>query len=201
MKGKERDERVSEVWCTDSGDRLDVLAVQWTQAADRGGDREGAARASSALGGGRGRDVRGGLYRSTGRLLYDPQHDRLGCGPWWCILDACDELLRFYRYQAQREDRVILQAPAWGAHVSVVRGETVPKPAAWGKYAGEEIEFSYDPEIGWGNNTVYWWLDVQCPRLEDIREELGLPRKPPYRLHLTLGKKIGEVVKLKDFTK
>ena len=140
-------------------------------------------------------------FSSTGKLVYDPKLERLGCEPWWCIVDTCDDLLRFYRYQAQKEDRIILQPPAWGSHISVVRGERIPKSEAWGRYQHEKIEFYYDPSIGWANNTVYWWLDVTCPRLEDIREELGLSRKPPYRLHITLGKKIGDIVKLKDFTK
>lgn len=65
-------------------------------------------------------------------------------------------------------------------HISVVRREVPTNLKAWGKYEGERIEFFYSHDIQRDNQ--YWWLDCFSTRLEEIREELGLPltsfRKP-----------------------
>jgi len=83
-------------------------------------------------------------------------------------------------------------------HITVVRvhKEKVPNKEYWDKYAGEEIEFSYSPIVHEG--SVYYWLNVFCVRLEEIRRELGLSVVSEYTLppegfikcfHMTLGNK------------
>jgi hypothetical protein len=42
----------------------------------------------------------------------------------------------------------------------------------WGKYENQEISFDYSGVVREG--VVYFWLDVYCRDLEDIRAELGL---------------------------
>lgn len=72
--------------------------------------------------------------------------------------------------------------PRYAPHVTVIRSE-MEEPLvkeAWGKYEGEEIEFFYDPQIKEG--SVYFWLDVYCVKLENIRLELGLPATSMYTL-------------------
>lgn len=74
------------------------------------------------------------------------------------------------------------------AHVSVVRGFEMPLyKDMWGIYEGERVEFSYNAEIK--NDENYYWLDVQCKRLNEIRIELGLTSYLWYRssFHLTIG--------------
>jgi len=63
----------------------------------------------------------------------------------------------------------------WSAHITLVRpGKEVPiNTEHWGKYEGESIEFLYEPRVYSGK--VYYWLNIWCKRLEDIRLELGLP--------------------------
>jgi hypothetical protein len=43
----------------------------------------------------------------------------------------------------------------------------------WGKYEGEPLTFLYEPYVYEG--TVYYWLNIWCVRLEEMRRELGLP--------------------------
>jgi hypothetical protein len=50
----------------------------------------------------------------------------------------------------------------------------------WGKYEGQEIDFSYENVIHSG--TVYYWLNAFSTKLEEIREELGLPVSSQYTL-------------------
>ncbi len=64
--------------------------------------------------------------------------------------------------------------PRYAPHISVIRRENPVNMENWGKHEGEIITFDYDPEARFGNE--YIWLRVFCPKLADIRQELGLPR-------------------------
>lgn len=131
---------------------------------------------------------------STGTLRYSPQlgrggHRRRDGGStvWWLIVDCDPELGRYLRHQyllGHRRTRG-LQAPLWGPHISVIRGETPPRPAAWKRLDGATVGFDYDPQVHEAQGYV--WCPVRCPALLDLREELGLPREPQPALHLTIG--------------
>lgn len=125
--------------------------------------------------------------KSVGILVYDPKARTIESKPWWLILQACPDLARYYRYSLNLFYRAqfTVQRPAWDSHISVVRGEEPLDRVAWGKYQDEEVEFEYDPELK--TNGVYYWLDVECGRLFDIRVELGLPRIPRHLFHMTVG--------------
>lgn len=81
-------------------------------------------------------------------------------------------------------------------HISVVRKES-PNLASWKIYASatrnEIVTFQYENYLYC--NHVYYWLNVYCKRLEEIRRELGLPlvsditRSPNgvHRFHSTVG--------------
>lgn len=84
----------------------------------------------------------------------------------------------------------------YGAHISVVRKETPVNLDAWGRREGQEVTFWYEPVIREG--TVYWWLNVFCTELEEVRTELGLEVSSPYTVppegffkcfHMTIGNK------------
>jgi hypothetical protein len=118
------------------------------------------------------------MYKSVGILEYGPGTNRI-------VLNVDQGIADFYRS---------LIPKAWPknpqrymAHISVVRKITPPDLRAWGKYSGEHIEFEYEPEIIW--DEKYYWLSAYCPRLCDIRVELGLEPMPPWRnkLHITVA--------------
>lgn len=132
------------------------------------------------------------LFTSTGTLRY---------GFTNLVLDVDQGIVDFYRAMLPKSVRTNRQM--YPAHISVVRKETPPNMDLWGKYAGEEIEFSYSNEIQSGN--LYYWLNCWCKRLEDIRVELGLPVDSPWTrppdgfaktFHMTLGN-IKELVQKK----
>ncbi len=129
--------------------------------------------------------------KSSGILLSDPQSESgTKLGEWWLILTCCPDLARYYRmiYNTwNRTKDLKLMKPAWDAHVSVVRGEIPEYKDLWRSWDGKEMEFSYDPELS--GNGEYYWLDVECEELLDIREKLGLPRMPVFGLHLTIGRR------------
>jgi hypothetical protein len=74
--------------------------------------------------------------------------------------------------------------PAWQEHVTVIRNEEPPLQSLWQKYAGLSVDFCYNPLPR--SNGAYWWVDVECPFLLEIREELGLS-SPEIPLHMSFG--------------
>lgn len=129
------------------------------------------------------------MFKSTGRLVYDPviKGDPDSFKEFWLIAECDTELAGYYRWLARKEMSLDwFLKPAWGAHISVTRGDKPPHPEHWRKYHGQKIEFEYS-NIVWTNGRHYW-LDVVCPRMSEIRVELGLPPKFAYaEFHLTIG--------------
>ena len=108
----------------------------------------------------------------------------------WLVVYTDDEIGRYYRAIITREHpSVKLNSPMHGAHITVIAGkyETPPKKDLyWGLYEGEIVDFQYSPEIHF-DDGLYYWLTVECKRIEDIREELGLLPKIRFAWHLTVG--------------
>jgi hypothetical protein len=108
------------------------------------------------------------LFTSIGTLRYEHKAEghRL-------TLEVQQSISDYYRSLIPKWLNV--SRPRWQAHVTVVRigKETPLYMEHWGKYRGERVEFFYSPEIHQGK--VYYWLNVFCVRLEEIRAELGLP--------------------------
>jgi hypothetical protein len=121
-------------------------------------------------------------------LTYDPKAKSIDSKPWWLILQGCEELARYYREMYNhyyRGSGKKLNKPAWGSHVSIIRGEEPPNKNLWLLRAGETVTFEYDTELH--SNDVYCWLKVRCDAMLDLREQFGLPRNPIHDLHLTVG--------------
>jgi hypothetical protein len=125
------------------------------------------------------------MFESTGRLVYDPAA-RIKPEPYWLILKTDRELVHYYQHWIKQNYDLKFVSTVWGSHVSVVRGTKPNNLRVWNKYQGKQITFKY-------SNNIYrkhWFfcIDVQCPELEDIREELGLSRVPASGFHLTVGR-------------
>lgn len=125
------------------------------------------------------------MFTSTGRLIYDP-YARIKQEPWWCILKTDEELVRYYQSQIKQHYDVEFEKTVWGSHISVIRGTAPVAGANWGRYKNEKIEFTYDNEV----YRTHWFLCVRAysKRLEEIREELGLPKTPKHGFHITVGR-------------
>tara|TARA_Y100000034_G_scaffold8165_2_gene8918 strand:+ start:1793 stop:2203 length:411 start_codon:yes stop_codon:yes gene_type:complete len=130
------------------------------------------------------------LFKSTGYLQYSRNHQ--------LVVRADQGLADFYRHLIPKYYGV--QRGRWPAHVTVVREvdglikEVPTNMDAWGKYQGEEIDFMYENIIRQGK--IYFWLNIFCVRLEEIRSELGLSIRSQYTIppegftkcfHMTLG--------------
>lgn len=139
------------------------------------------------------------MFKSIGKLRYSPQLNGSlnrrdgGSTKWWLVIDCDPEIGRYYRslYEMWTYKTSELRRPAWEAHISVIRDEKPSNEADWLKYDGQDIEFTYMPDLEF--NGIYVWMPVLCPNALDIREELGLPRNPYYDLHLTIGNRKEEL--------
>ena len=103
------------------------------------------------------------MFTSKGILQYiDLEQEQYKL---WLLID--NEIGRYYR--SLIPDKINI--PRYPYHISIIRGP-VPNLDKWKAYEGEEIEFKYENFVYKGQ--TYWWLNVSCKRLEDIRAELGL---------------------------
>ena len=109
------------------------------------------------------------IFESTGILLYTPEPNNLRV-----VIDP--GISDFYR--ALIPKWISVNGQMYPPHISVVRKEIIPNTENWGKYEGQEVVFRYSNIIH--SNEVYFWLNVFCTKLEEIRIELGLPVSSVY---------------------
>ena len=110
-------------------------------------------------------------------------------------MDVPEDIPRYYRWFVRREVFPAVFKSKFGAHITVIEGKSeeplIKEP--WGRHAGEEIEFWYT-EVG--RNRLYVWLEVESPRLVEIRAELGLPPRN-VGFHLTVARLNKQPIKLR----
>ena len=108
----------------------------------------------------------------------------------WITIDVDPELARYYLSLFNRSRPMLegqIMPGAWKAHISVVRGENIPNQEILEEINGKSVDFQYDHNIQWNGQHAY--LSVECEEALDIREKLGLNRRPLLPLHLTVGVK------------
>ncbi len=113
---------------------------------------------------------------------------------WWMVLDcSTEEIGRYYRhlYWLEHSKGDKIAKPYWGAHITVIRNEEPPNKSLWWNYDGERVEFQYSPgvETNYSDERFrsFWWLNVVCPRFEEVRVELGLAKNSDGIYHMTIG--------------
>lgn len=142
------------------------------------------------------------IAKAVGTLRFDPRAGTTARDRWWLIVQCEDDWWELHQHWAARMGRgqwvrdrngklqfknLSLIRPAWGTHISVLRGEKPRKNIdRWREQEGRQVEFMLDPFVHF--NDEYWWLNIECPELLDIREFYGLRREPKMRLHLTVGR-------------
>ena len=146
-------------------------------------------------------------HNGTGIILYDPPRPKLKKKvDWWCIVQVNEEITRYYRYWVMKNPAYFKETsldnlcmPSWGSHISVLRGERPRDDLMhlWRKYHGQRVNFRYSHDVrrsgdttGWDRPDNYFFLDIHCPELINIRKELDRPTN--WNLHMTIGRTWGE---------
>ena len=129
-------------------------------------------------------------HKSTGIIQYDPPRPGMKKKTdWWAIVKVDREITRYYRWWVMNRYWLDLKQPSWNAHISIIRGE---KPRAnkmhlWKKYNGVKVEFEYSHVVKQvENKPEFWYINVRCPLLRQIRNEFGIPSN--WNSHITIGK-------------
>jgi len=124
------------------------------------------------------------MYSGCAIVNYGPMYDS---GGFRIVAHLDKELVNYYRALIPKEYGV--QPPKYPPHITVVRvkRENPTDLSQWYRHEGEVVKFLYDGHIKF--DETYFWLECYCSKLNDIRQEVGLPRE---RLgfkcfHITLG--------------
>ena len=97
----------------------------------------------------------------------------------------------FYRHLVPKTQKC--QPGRYAPHVTVVRNEFPQNMEKWGLYEDKEVDITYSTFLRY--DGTYWWLDCYSKFLEQVREELGLPRFGKWNMppdgkacfHMTIG--------------
>lgn len=152
-------------------------------------------------------------HTSTGSIIYNPYRGEMKRRTkGWCIITVDKEITRYYRWWLQYQYHIHLQPPSWDAHISVVRAEPIQDEFQqyWKKYDKRRVEFSYEHgyihKFRSGRNDEnnvpgdYYVINVKCPIIDEMRNELGLKVFNNY--HLTIGRTYEyQARKVKGFVK
>ena len=125
------------------------------------------------------------MFKSSGKLIYDP-YARIKQAPYWLILKTDEELVRYYKSMLMQKYDLNFEKTVWGSHISVIRGSVPKHPNQWKKHQNEVIDFEYTNRIYRVHS--FFCIDAYSKRLEEIRQELGLPPTPKAGFHITVGR-------------
>lgn len=148
------------------------------------------------------------MFETTGILRYDPHRPGMKTRTvWWCVIELDDAIASYYRWFIDREwwqaDSSTIKRgyhrPAWGAHVTVIRGERPRKNESDWKYRdGERISIRYDNKIRQTSSAVYadepdkfWFVDAHWDGYTELRKHFGLPYERDgrsFRPHITVAR-------------
>lgn len=130
-------------------------------------------------------------FESYGKIIYDPRRPGLKKkNKWWTIVTVDREITRYFRWQVLWNWGIKLNQPSWDAHVSIIRGEkprSHEKMKLWKKYHGQKVKFRYSNRvINAADKPQFWFVEIDCPMLRQIRDEFGVPSN--WKSHLTVGR-------------
>lgn len=111
----------------------------------------------------------------------------------WIILKVINDIGNIlYNELFKKDDKVLIEKEF---HISVVRGESILNKRKWFCYNNHLINFKLKENILHKNDN-YYWINIECPFLYLVRQELDLSYIPKYPFHLTIAKRINNKIKL-----
>lgn len=134
-----------------------------------------------------------GYIEIKGYLEYDPERSMMKRRTnYWCVLQLPNDLVRYYQYFIIKEKHLDIKMPAWGSHISIIRGEKPDREHRdlWKKYHKKKFSIRFKPYIEEIKDKKkpgsFYVITVESPELMKIREELGLSVHRDF--HLTIGR-------------
>lgn len=146
------------------------------------------------------------MFKSKGRIVYDPKRNMDKDTKWWCVLEIGEDLPEYLRWFLDREwynfDASSIKRkyhrPPHSPHISIIRGE-IPKSNkdSWGSLLrGKKLEFEYNLDIkhtrGFKNEVgEFFFVKAVFPEYNEIRAHYGLDTEKngqPFRGHITFAR-------------
>ena len=131
-------------------------------------------------------------FSSRGKITYIKESHL----EYWGLIICDREIINYYAWLLVKYGIAINKGSRFGAHITWIRAEEPPNKYLWNKYEGKEINFKYSNYLRWDNGR-HAWVDVYCPILNELRQELGLGILPQMAFHLTIGRLINQKKNLK----
>lgn len=108
----------------------------------------------------------------------------------WLVVEVNEDFSRYYRSLLfSYSPSLKANKPKYEPHITVIAGRheniSPTNKHLWGKHENERVIFQYDFNIVL--DREYFWLPIECKRIEDIRENLGLSRRIKVPWHLTIA--------------
>lgn len=107
-------------------------------------------------------------------------------GEAWCILKVDLKTIQ-EQLEGLRSAGINISGSAWGPHISIIRGETVDKEL-FKEHPQELTKINFELGALRHNKQGYYWYDIECPELEQLRISFRLSPRPTPPFHLTIGK-------------
>lgn len=119
-------------------------------------------------------------------IQYDPPRPKHM--PYWAVAQIDTQLTAYYRKLFQQQFGIALYAPAFDAHVSILRGIPTPKmDSEWGYLDQQPCTIHYDNRIWYNHQHV--WLNTYFPEYFAIRQFYNIPLWNTQLFgHITIGK-------------
>ena len=121
-----------------------------------------------------------GRFQSVGTLRY-PEEGK-------AILEIDQDICSYYRSMVPKHEPNP-KSSMFPCHITAIRigKEIVVDQEAWAKHDGEQVPFEYENEVGFDGTSYF--LRAYSPRLEEIRQELGMSpiREGKSEFHITIG--------------
>ncbi len=121
-----------------------------------------------------------GLLEFNQRTLAGKRSNR----SWYASLVCSGDLQSYYCWLAARSG-ILLERPAFGAHVSIIKEQPRRNIEDWDAIKCRTIQFQYSNDIL--TDGEYWWLSVRSQELDQLRNHFGLSC---YHFHMTLGRSV-----------
>lgn len=144
------------------------------------------------------------IIHLKGVIEFDPidltnKHIKQSAWKKIAIVNIDSDICEYYSWFLKKRFNLPLMTPFRKSHVTLVNDRESETNGKWeevkAKWDGKEIDIylHVDPFLGIKNrmgNYVDWWLTVPYEyrdELGSIRMELGLPARPYFEFHMTIG--------------
>lgn len=110
------------------------------------------------------------------------------------VMIDCPDFWKYYSWFVKKRYNLELVTPIRGAHFTVINDRVSDlKQYEYCKsiYNGSIVNFEYAIDLR--TDDVSWWVGVKSEDAEKIRTTCGLPPKPFWGFHITIGRADGDL--------